>query len=649
MNNKKKIIGVCGARLFNQIPIQFINTLKEEGLPGDYFIIAFSSNSDDEEETDGYKGENQLYELIKYISFSALVILAETLKNKKIINKIAQTGHDKGIPVFVVDGNVEGCINLNFNYYDGFENMVRHIIEHHGCRKINMLAGFKENNFSEARIEAYKKVLSENGIPFEQERLAYGDFWEKPARKAVEGFLKSGLPFEAIACANEAMAVAACSVLNEHGYNIPEDIIVTGFDGTISSRYHFPVITTCEPDFEGAARFIIDQTDGWGKPGMDNPGNYNINFRTRRSQSCGCEDKTMHEINTVIASLTHDVGDCTWHNIAMGQMLTALIDKKDIMDVVKCIPEHTNLWSQNFRFACFKTDLLEQCKVTETYSRMTTILNVHNNNFGNIGEKFSIEEFMPHLDDVMSADNNVDILIVRQFNSGRSVYGYIAEGYPVLKARALQRCNEFSMFLTHAVDNVIYNFKMTQMNKDLKGLNKNLEEAYNKIAGLYLKDYMTGLYNRRGFYEKIGLMAEQYACKGKYIYIFSIDIDRLKYINDNFGHAEGDFAITTIASAIYNTGGKDSVCARFGGDEFICAVLADTPDAYSAEGFYKELKTNINSTDGINDKEYPVGASAGMCCSSFTNDIDIEDMIRAADKRMYKDKSEHRREYLNNI
>ena len=110
---------------------------------------------------------------------------------------------------------------------------------------------------------------------------------------------------------------------------------------------------------------------------------------------------------------------------------------------------------------------------------------------------------------------------------------------------------------------------------------------------------MTGLYNRRGFYEKIGLMAEQYACKGKYIYIFSIDIDRLKYINDNFGHAEGDFAITTIASAIYNTGGKDSVCARFGGDEFICAVLADTPDAYSAEGFYKELKTNINSTDGI--------------------------------------------------
>ena len=44
MNNKKKIIGVCGARLFNQIPIQFINTLKEEGLPGDYFIIAFSSN-----------------------------------------------------------------------------------------------------------------------------------------------------------------------------------------------------------------------------------------------------------------------------------------------------------------------------------------------------------------------------------------------------------------------------------------------------------------------------------------------------------------------------------------------------------------------------------------------------------------------------
>lgn len=57
MDSKKKIIGVCGARLFNQIPMQFINTLKKQSEKEGYFIIAFSSNSDDEEETDGYVGK----------------------------------------------------------------------------------------------------------------------------------------------------------------------------------------------------------------------------------------------------------------------------------------------------------------------------------------------------------------------------------------------------------------------------------------------------------------------------------------------------------------------------------------------------------------------------------------------------------------
>ncbi len=81
MDNKKKIIGVCGARLFNQIPMQFINTLKKQSEKEGYFIIAFSSNSDDEEETDGYVGESQLYELAKYIDENKLSVDIEKVFN----------------------------------------------------------------------------------------------------------------------------------------------------------------------------------------------------------------------------------------------------------------------------------------------------------------------------------------------------------------------------------------------------------------------------------------------------------------------------------------------------------------------------------------------------------------------------------------
>ena len=166
MDNKKKIIGVCGARLFNQIPMQFINTLKKQSEKEGYFIIAFSSNSDDEEETDGYVGESQLYELAKYVNLSAIIVMSETLKNMKIINQIVEIGRSRDIPVFTLDGDAEGAISLNCDYYDGFEDIVRHVVEYHGCRKVNMLAGFKGNQYSDARIDAYKRVLVENGIPF---------------------------------------------------------------------------------------------------------------------------------------------------------------------------------------------------------------------------------------------------------------------------------------------------------------------------------------------------------------------------------------------------------------------------------------------------------------------------------------------------
>ena len=61
--------------------------------------------------------------------------------------------------------------------------MVRHVVEEHGARRVNMLAGFESHALSEDRVMVYRKVLEENGIAFEEERVGYGQFWEVPARK----------------------------------------------------------------------------------------------------------------------------------------------------------------------------------------------------------------------------------------------------------------------------------------------------------------------------------------------------------------------------------------------------------------------------------------------------------------------------------
>ncbi len=626
---KKKAIGVCGSRLFNQIPMSFINTLREAAAPQGYHIVAFSGTIDMEM----MSGEEQLFELTQYVDCSALIILTETLcENISLAQRIVEIGKNKKIPVFSVDGVVEGCFNLTMGYHDGFEQVVRHIIQDHHCTKVNMIAGFENHVLSQERIEAYKKVLRENGLPFEKDRLAYGDFWDRPTRKYMEEFLDSGKEMpEAFICANDAMAVTVCSVLNARGYEVPEDVIVTGFDGTQDAKYHFPVLTTCEPDYREAVLFILQKMQEIGEEGDICPCNHEIVFRLAKKQSCGCEPKELHDVNKIVSSLAYDLGDCGWHNLTMNNMVTSLLDKTEIKEVIEKLPEFVKMWSDNFRFACLRSDLVKTGKRSLGNTEMETVLWCNQGQFQDPGEKFPISAFVPHLDEMFEKNQHMDTLVVRLLNSGKRVYGYTVEGFEKLNDRRLQRSNEFAMFLTVCIDTVLHNHKMAE-------LNENLSEAYQKISTLYILDPLTKLYNRRGFFQKLQEETTDEQNMGKYLYVISFDMDGLKKINDTYGHAEGDFAIQTLAKAIRKTLGEEAICARFGGDEFTGAVLTERSDCYCDINLADVLAKNIAFLDGVLEKPYPIGASVGMVYDRVEKNMDTEAMLLAADRLMYADK-----------
>lgn len=628
---RRKVIGVCGSRLFNQIPMSFINRLRAAASPEGYHVIAFSANIGVESVGEVNSGEEQLFELARDMELSALIILTETLcDNTEIARNIAEIGRSKGIPVFSVDGVVEGCFNLTMEYHDGFERVMRHVVEEHHCRRVNMIAGFENSPLSQERIEVYKRVLRENGIPFEEERLAYGDFWDRPTRKYMEAYLNGSneLP-EAFVCANDAMAITVCSVLNAHGYEVPEDVIVTGFDGTRDAKCHFPIMTTSEPDYTGAVAFIMEKIMECETGECISPCDHTIPFCLKKSQSCGCEPKVMHEINTVLSSFAYDLGDCSWHNLAMNNMVTSLVDKTDIMEVAYRLPKFVGMWSSNFRFACLRTDIAETCERTLHNTDMTTILWVNKGEFRDPGERFPVSEFVPHMEEVFRESNEIDTLVVRLLNSGQRVYGYTVEGFQELDDRKLQRSNEFAMFLTVCIDTVLHNHKMAE-------LNENLSQAYEKISALYILDPLTKLYNRRGFFKRLDEEMAKKENAGKYLYLFSFDMDGLKMINDTYGHAEGDFAIVTLAEAIRMTIGEQAVCARFGGDEFTAAVFAEGADRY--EDISEKLRESIAASEEASQKPYAVGSSVGMICEKMEGDMNTEAMLLAADRRMYADK-----------
>jgi diguanylate cyclase (GGDEF)-like protein len=152
-----------------------------------------------------------------------------------------------------------------------------------------------------------------------------------------------------------------------------------------------------------------------------------------------------------------------------------------------------------------------------------------------------------------------------------------------------------------------------------------------------VNDDLTGLYNRRGFLQQ----AEQQVAAARrtrapFLLLF-LDLDRLKYVNDNFGHAEGNRAIVELGDVLRTCFRQTDTCARLGGDEF--AVLAAGASAADAPAVRERLVSAIARVNAAPDRTYPLSVSIGIRPSSPTDEVSMERMLEEADSLMYEDKA----------
>ena len=153
------------------------------------------------------------------------------------------------------------------------------------------------------------------------------------------------------------------------------------------------------------------------------------------------------------------------------------------------------------------------------------------------------------------------------------------------------------------------------------------EESILKAANT---DMLTGMYNRRYFYNYLGENS------GKPMTLFYMDLDRFKYVNDHYGHAKGD-EVLIRTSQVIKTRFPNAVSARLGGDEFALVV-----DGVLSEEDIKGYSLNLESTiqriftaDGL-----PVTMSIGVVSYNGSG-IDVDEFMHMGDQKMYEVKKRH--------
>ena len=130
---------------------------------------------------------------------------------------------------------------------------------------------------------------------------------------------------------------------------------------------------------------------------------------------------------------------------------------------------------------------------------------------------------------------------------------------------------------------------------------------------------------------------------GRILSLFSVDMDRLKTINDAYGHDNGDVAIQTLARALLKFVKDDGIAARYGGDEFAIAIVNDKRYEDIIKDVRNEIERTADADPAMSDRDFEVGVSLGVSERVIDRHIDIEDMILEADSKMYADKMARKR------
>jgi two-component system, cell cycle response regulator len=159
------------------------------------------------------------------------------------------------------------------------------------------------------------------------------------------------------------------------------------------------------------------------------------------------------------------------------------------------------------------------------------------------------------------------------------------------------------------------------------------------LLQMALRDDLTGLHNRRGFIALATQHLRWARDTGQHMLMFFADLDGLKWINDRFGHAEGDRAISLAAACIRETFRKFDVTARLSGDEFVALIL-DEPGR-SAEAICRRLHTNLADCAGA-DNPYQLSLSVGVAHFDPAKPSTLQELMRQADAALYRHKRKHR-------
>lgn len=616
---------------------KFIEGFFQQAFACDCDVCVFAMYRKNQDTATRQVGESNIFSLIQLDRFDAVVVMFDTIHTQGLAKAIERKLKNsyKGM-VVSIDKEIKGFTSVMMDHYRPIKVLISHLIEEHGYRDIAFLTGKQYHRHSQQRLQGFLDCMEEHNLTVGNNRVFYGDFWYDSGISIVEGLLKDRdhLP-EAIACANDYMAVGVAETLNKHGVRVPEEVAVVGYDsvgeGQTSPQPITSVLLPAHSLGEYAASCVYAGLEN--KPMEE----FCPEVELFIGDSCGC--KVNHNVLEQLVRKTWESEESTYGYYSnFNHLLEDMLSRTDFRGLMDTIQTYTYQIREFDSFhLCLNDSWIakDHAKASQIIKkgyteRILPVLKCGPAGEGldqlNFEHTFDVKEMLPELYEERS--------IPKAFIFTPIYFEDMCFGYAVIGYGNVPKCydDKYYMWLRSVMMGL-------ECLRRVDIFQRNAEVAEEK----QIIDSLSGMFNYQGFVKHSKPMIERAKSSRGYISVMAVDLTGLEKINATYGRGEGDKAIAQLAKMLGACADEESLCCRLGNDEFIIAEITEDATQRKIQEIRRALSEQVEAYNKNPNCPYPIAVMAGARTARVENFTDMEQLINAAVSRKNGDKAKEQR------
>lgn len=630
----KKRIAVCGNGWSNEyieIVLSGIRKCAKLNNADIFFLFNFSVSNTEEHVQEGHININRLLE---FGNFDGVILLANTFHLQPEFDYLCETVQRLNIPSVSLEYPLPGIDFIGSDNYSGMHELCTHLVEHHQLKDFAFISGPRGNAESDERRKALEDVLHSHGLALSEDNVIYCNWNYYEVQEKLPQWINAhgSLP-DIFVCANDVMAMAACFSLHELNYSVPVDVKVTGFDHLLSVRMYYPTIASVDRNWDNmgyqSLQYLLDKINGKAPIPEQRINSYAV-----LGESCGCNPADTLPVNRRLGTFS------SYENYVRTSFWSGyLCDFTDYLSQASTQDElHTAFSDYLENDHSYEGDEIYVCLVDNYFSSLTGGVPLQKTGYTSSmhlicgiknGKRmpqasYPTKELVPGYD---SNDSESHMYTFMPLYSMEGCYGYLVLG------------NEVKMLYDYSS----YNW-MRSISQNLNRARRNIviTELNKQLHKLSVTDSLTGVYNRFGC-EKIAYpYIEQCHSQGKDAVLMFADINKMKFINDKFGHLQGDTAICAVADAIRKTLDENWIIVRYGGDEFL--MVGEYSKDLHPDMLSQKIAATLQATVEYMQLPYSLTVGIGHVIVDASESLNLSDCLKKADDAMYLMKKNQRKD-----